>query len=102
MIPLFTFTEDGFPLTALLRAGNVNTYEGAVRTLRDVVKELRAEWPGIRIELTADAGFGVPDVYNFCELNLVDYLICMKGNDALDNKSAPEVEYDKELVPRMA
>ena len=105
--PLFTFTEDGFPLTALLRAGNANTYDGAVRTLRDVVKELRAEWPGIRIELTADAGFGVPDVYNFCELNRVDFLICMKGNDGLDNKSAAEVEeakafYDEKCGPTPA
>jgi hypothetical protein len=96
-VPLFGFTEDGFPLVALLRPGNANTYEGAVRTLRKVVTSLRTEWPSVRVELTADAGFGVPEVYNFCDQYRIDYLICMKGNDALGNKSAHCVEATKRI-----
>jgi hypothetical protein len=90
--PLFVFAEPGFPVAALLRPGNASTYDGAVRMLREVVHNLRLAWPGVRIELTADAGFGVPEVYEFCEQNGVTYWIGMKGNNALDSKTETFVQ----------
>src|SRR5579885_3469272 len=95
--PLFVFTDDGFPLAALLRAGNAGPFEGAIRTLKEIVKELRLAWPGVRILLTSDAGFATPELYSLCEEHSVDYLICIKGNDALDNQSAECVQKAKEL-----
>lgn len=99
--PLFVFTEDGFPLAALLRAGNASPSDGAVRMLRGVVKALKAEWPAVRIELTADAGFATPELYDFCELNAIGYLICIKGNDALDNQSEPVVQQAKDIYDEL-
>jgi len=85
-VPLFIFTEDGFPLTALLRPGNAGIFEGAVRMLRDVISSIRLAWPKTRIELTADAAFATREVYHFCEENAVTYYICIKENHALTCK----------------
>jgi len=85
--PLFIFTEDGFPLAALLRAGNAGKYDGTVRMLGPVVDELRRRWPGLRIELTADAAFAAPDIYDYCEQNRITYYIAIAENNALTSKS---------------
>ena len=82
-VPLFIFTEDGFPLAALLRPGNAGIFEGAVRMLRDVIKSIRLVWPNTRIELTADAAFAVREVYHFLEENDITYYMCIKENHAL-------------------
>ncbi len=46
-VPLFIFTDDGFPLIALLRPGNAAPGDGALRMLKLVVENLRMAWPGI-------------------------------------------------------
>ncbi|MBK9141735.1 MAG: transposase [Candidatus Melainabacteria bacterium] len=43
-VPLFIFTENGFPLASLLRPGNAGKYDDTVRMLRPVVDELRKHW----------------------------------------------------------
>lgn len=82
-VPLFIFDDDGFPLAALLRQGNPGPAEGGVRMLKEVVKALRLAWPGVAIELTADAGFCTPELYEYCEANAVTYFIGIKSNSAL-------------------
>jgi len=100
--PLFIFTEDGFPLAALLRAGNAGKYDGTVRMLRPIVEELRRTWPRVRIELTADAAFAAPDVYNFCEQNHVTYYIAIAGNHAIQIKAKAFVEQTKALFDELS
>jgi Transposase DDE domain group 1 len=78
--PLFIFDDDGFPLAALLRHGNAGPAESGTRMVREVVKELRLRWPNVPIELTADAGFCTPELYEYCEANAITYLIGIKGN----------------------
>lgn len=73
--PLFIFTECGFPLSALLRPGNENVVNDAVRMLKLVIRELRRSWPETRLELTADAGFNSPELYEFCEKNEITYFV---------------------------
>ena len=81
--PLFIFAGDGFPLCAKLRAGNAAPADDAVRMLRKVVHNLRLAWAGVRIELTADAGFAVPELYEFCESNGVTYFIGTRSHNGL-------------------
>jgi len=77
--PLFIFAG-AFPLAAMLRAGNAAPAEGAVRALRPVVQALREAWPGLVIDLRADAGFSTPELYEFCEAAQVNYFIGIKPN----------------------
>ena len=67
--PLFIFTEDGFSLVSELRAGNASAAEGSVRNLRPILATVRQAFGYVPIELTADAGFAVPELYDFCERN---------------------------------
>jgi hypothetical protein len=99
-VPLFIFTEDGFPLASLLRAGNAAPAEGALRMLKMVVHNLRMAWPEIRIELVADAAFGIPEIYNWCEDNEVTYYVAIKSNAGLDYHTKELVVLCKEFYDR--
>lgn len=96
-VPLFIFTEDGFPLASLLRAGNAGPAEGGLRMLRMVVENLRMAWPNIPIEIAADAAFGIPEIYNWCEDNRVTYYIAIKSNAGLDYHTKELVGHCKDL-----
>jgi hypothetical protein len=87
--PLFIFADDAFPLCALLRAGNASPAEGGMRMLRQVVQELRLSWTDVRIELTADAGFAVPELYEYCEANGITYYIGTRGHNGLGYHAEP-------------
>ena len=82
-LPLFVFDDAGFPLAAILRPGNAGPAGQAIKTIKKIVKELRLEWPRVRIELLADAGFAEPELYDFCEDNNIYYAICLKSNEVL-------------------
>lgn len=81
-LPLLVFDDSGFPLAAVLRPGNAAPAEGALRTLKPIVRALRLAWPQVRIEFTADAGFALPELYDFCEDNSIYYAIGLKPNHA--------------------
>lgn len=66
-----------------MRQGNAGPAEGGVRALKRVVCELRMQWSGVAIELTADAGFCTPELYEYCESNAIKYFVGIKGNSAL-------------------
>lgn len=96
-VPLFVFTEDGFPLAALLRAGNAAPGDGALRMLKMVTKNLRMSFPGIEVEVAADAAFALPQMYDWCEDNNVTYYIAIKGNAGLDYHTKELVVLCKDL-----
>lgn len=81
--PLFIFSDDGFPLCALLRPGNEDPKNDALRMLKKLVKELRVYWPRVKIELKADAAFAAPEIFEFCEANRVTYYIAAIGHAGL-------------------
>lgn len=81
--PLFIFADDGFPLCAKLRAGNAAPADDAVRMISRVVHELRLAWPGVRVELTADAGFAIPELFEYCEAHAVTYFIGTRTHNGL-------------------
>lgn len=81
--PLFIFSEDGFPLAAVLRPGNASPAEGSVRALKRICEKLRLAFGNVPIELTADAGFAIPELFEFCESNHITYFIGAIGHSGL-------------------
>ncbi len=88
--PLLVFDGDtGQLITAILRPGNAHAGRGAVAILARIVERLREEWPGVEIELRADAGFAVPAVYEYCEGQGIGYTIGLVTNSRLEGLAAP-------------
>lgn len=91
-LPLLAYaTADGGEqelVAAVLRPGNKHAGHGSVRVLRRIVRKLRIAFPRCRFILRADAGFALPDIYNWCEANAVDYAISLARNSRLQELSA--------------
>ena len=91
--PLLVFDgETGQLVTAVLRPGNAHAGRGAVAVLGRVVERLREEWPGVAVEIRADAGFALPEIYEWCEAEGVDHTIGLIPNARLDAIAEPLVE----------
>jgi hypothetical protein len=88
--PLLVFDgETGQLVTAVLRPGTVHAGHGAVAVLKQVVKRVRARWPGVAVEVRGDSGFARPDVYAFCAAEQVAYTIALVPNPRLERLAAP-------------
>lgn len=91
--PLLVFdAETGQIVTALLRPGNAHAGAGALSVLKRLVGRLREAWPGVRIEIRADAGFALPAVYEWCEAEDVYYTIGLVPNPRLEALAASLVK----------
>lgn len=84
--PLLVFDGDtGQLITALLRAGNTHASRGALSILKRVVRRLREAWGrGLEIEIRADVGFAIPEIYDYCEKEGIDYTIGLISNPRLE------------------
>ena len=82
--PLLVFDgQSGHLICALLRAGNTHASDSSVALLERIVGRLRRRWPGVRIEMRADAGFAVPALYDYCEREGITYTIGLITNPRL-------------------
>jgi hypothetical protein len=82
--PLLVFDgQTGHLITALLRAGNTHGSNSAVALLKRIVGRVRNRWPGVQIELRADAGFAVPALYDYCEREDIAYTVGLITNTRL-------------------
>jgi hypothetical protein len=70
-------------LLAWLRPGTVHASLGAGDDLMRVVHALRKERPDIAIHVRADAGFGLPLMYEVCEQNGLTYTFGFSTNPRL-------------------
>ena len=68
---------------AWLRPGTVHASLGADDDLMRIVHALRKERPDIAIHVRADAGFGLPLMYNACEANGLSYTLGFAANARL-------------------
>jgi hypothetical protein len=75
--------QRGDLLVAALRPGNTHAARGIVAILRRVVQRIRQRWPEVRIIIRADAGFAVPELYEFCEEEGLEYVIGLVTNARL-------------------
>lgn len=84
--PLMVFDGDtGQLVTALLRYGNTHASRGALSILKRLVRRLREAWGcQVRIEIRADAGFAVPEIYDYCEREGIGYTIGLISNPRLE------------------
>lgn len=88
--PLLVFDgETGQFVTAILRPGTAHAGHGALAILKRLVARLRARWPGVAIELRADAGFAKPEIYAWCERERIAYTIGLVTNARLEALAAP-------------
>lgn len=78
----------GFPLAAVLRAGNTHASEGAAAILKRIIRRLKRAYPQATILLRADAGFAVPAIYEMLEREKVKYTIGLITNDRLRQRVA--------------
>ena len=67
-----------------MRAGNTHASRGALAVLRRIVEKLKEAWPSVEIEIRADAGFAVPEIYDYCEKEGIDYTIGLISNPRLE------------------
>ncbi len=88
--PLLVFDgETGQFITAILRPGTAHAGHGALAILKRLIARLRQRWPGVMIELRADAGFAKPEIYAWCEAEQITYTIGLVTNPRLEVLAAP-------------
>ena len=80
---LITCAENDLVVDLCLLHGSSHAALGAGEDLEYVVHRLRQAWPGVRIHIRADSGFGVPKVYNACERADTEYTIGIGMNSRL-------------------
>lgn len=85
--------ESGFPLGAWLHPGKAHPSWGAVEALDGMVSALRAAWPDVEIVVRADAGYGVPDLYEYIEKNRLKFVIGYTSNAVLKRRTELLLNY---------
>ena len=83
-----TERHTGFALALWLRPGRAASGAGAVRLLLRLLRRLGRAFPGVRVRLRADAGFALPELYEFCEAMGVGYAIGIGTNPVLRRQAA--------------
>src|SRR5512143_559299 len=84
--------ETGELITAALRAGNRHANYGAVSILRRIIPKLKEAFPRVEIIIRGDAGFAVPEMYEYCEQEGLKYVIGLIRNDVLERMVADLLE----------
>jgi len=87
LIRVITCAENDELVMPVLLFGTAHAALGADQDLRRVVAALRERFPDVRIHVRADAGFGVPRMYDVCEELQVDYTIGIRMNPVLKRRS---------------
>lgn len=86
--PLHVFDgETGDLVISLLRPGTAHSSRSAAGLLKRVFKKLREYFPDTEFIIRGDAGFGVPEIYDFCEQNGYKYVLGLISNDVLNRNT---------------
>jgi hypothetical protein len=93
-LPLLVFAQteasgEQEPIAAVLRPGNRHAGHRAMSVVRCLVKRLRTAFPDCRIELRADSGFALPEIYDGCESLGVPFTISLPRNNVLTKMIEP-------------
>jgi hypothetical protein len=82
-----TCEENDMVVMICLLFGTAHAALGADDDLEYLVTRLREAFPGVRIHLRADSGFGTPTMYRACEHLAIDYTIGIGMNAVLKKNS---------------
>jgi hypothetical protein len=78
--PLYIFDSDwGYPLAGALRPGNEGDASRCLIYLDEVLTDLRRKWKNTRFIFRGDSGFAAPEIYEYCEIVKIDYLLGWNG-----------------------
>ena len=94
-LPLYIFCGDHL-LCARLRPSNQDASAGSNAELERIVRQIRAQWPEVRIILRADSGFCREELMAWCESQRVDYVLGFARNERLRRKIAPAMRQAKQ------
>jgi hypothetical protein len=94
-LPLYIFCGDHL-LCARLRPSNQDASAGSSAELERIVRQIRAQWPKVRIVLRADSGFCREELMAWCEFRRVDYVFGFARNERLRRKIAPAMRQAKQ------
>lgn len=88
--PLLIFDgETDQLISARLRPGNAHASWDAIAELARITTAVRARWPAVVLEIRADGGFAVPDLYDYCEQASITYTIGLIPNARLEWLAIP-------------
>ena len=82
-----TCAENDLTLGVCLLHGTAHPALGAADDLEYIVRRLRQVWPGVRIHLRGDSGFGTPTMYTASEQLDIQYTIGIGMNARLKQAS---------------
>ena len=91
-----TCAENDLVVMLCLLFGTAHAALGAADDLEYLVTRLRDAFPGVRISLRADSGFGVPAMYEACERLEIDFTIGIGMNSTLKKLSDPLLQHTVE------
>ena len=94
-LPLYIFCGDHL-LCARLRPSNQDASAGSSTELEQIVRQIRAQWPKVRIIVRADSGFCREELMVWCESRRVDYVFGLARNERLRRKIAPVLRQAKQ------
>jgi len=91
-LPLFAFARvagesEEHLVSAELPDTHQRDTEAILATLARLVAAVRQRWPGVKVVFRADAGFALPEIYDWCEEQRVAYAIGLPSNAVLQRLS---------------
>lgn len=89
---VITCADNDWVLNVCLLYGSAHPALGAADDLEYVIRRLREAWPGVRVHLRGDSGYGVPQVYDACERLEIQYTVGIGMNSRLKKLSDPLLE----------
>jgi len=93
-LPLYIFCGSHL-LCAKLRPSNIDASAGSVKQLERIVRQIRAQWPKVRIVIRGDSGFCREQIMQWCECNEVDYVLGLAKNSRLKGALGKELHQAK-------
>jgi len=95
-LPLYIFCGEHL-LCARLRPSDIDASAGSVKELDRIVRQIRSEWPDVRIIIRGDSGFCREPIMSWCEQNDVDYVLGLAKNERLKKEIVREMQQAKKL-----
>ncbi len=89
MLGFLTFNDepDQYLFAAVLRSGKAPSKQGACGILRRILPLVRQKFRKARILVRLDGGFAAPEIFDFLDLEQVQYVVGMPGNKVLDRRA---------------
>ena len=100
-LPLLAFAQfndesEQYLLAALLRPGNAGNGD-VLSFLQGVIERVRAVFPKAELTLRADAGFALPQVFEYLDDQRVGYAIGMRSTSRLKERAEPGMQIARAL-----